>query len=277
MTDPAYIPAVADAPVIATGEDAAKFWRARVVTAPEFRPDVEWSVCLLLDADKKLIGHTPPESDGAGAWVAENMRRPFRAALLANAAAIVPLHNHPIGPATASEPDMQHAHAVLKRVPLLGLTLADYVVVNRDATEWFSFREEGLLSIAAEVKASQTRELYADSWSEALQNVEQTDPRLQPLISESAALAGVEPTQWFADFSLLSLQRHFSPAPTEDRRICFAAAVLGRNPAATENIFEAARRAGRGLTEFLWNTGVDRLGSDFNPPAGPASEGSATA
>jgi len=276
MNPPAYIPAGADAPVIATGEDAAAFWRDRVLTAPEWNPDVEWSVCLLLDADKKLLGHTAPESDGAQAWVAENMRRPFRAALHANAAALVPMHNHPVGPSTASEPDMGHAQGVLKRVPLLGLEMADYVIVNRDASEWCSFQDKGMLLIAVEVKAMRYRELYGDSWREALEFLVQADPRLGPVISEAAILAEVSNEQWLADFTLLSAQRNFNPEPIEDRRLAFAAAVLSKHQNLTERIFEAARRAGRGVTEFLWNTGVDETGRRFLPPDGPTSESSAS-
>lgn len=275
MITPAFIPAGPDAPIIATGEDAAAFWRERVMTAPEFQPDVEWSVCLLLGADRKLIGHTPPESDGAAAWVAENMRRPFRAALLANAAALVPLHNHPVGPATASEADMGHALAILKRVPLLGLELADYVTVNRDASEWYSFQEQGMLSIAVEVKASRRRELYVDSWEEALEWLEQADPRLGPIISELANDLGVSRAEWLSDFTLQAAQSNFNPKPIEDRRLCFASAVFGKYPKAMEPIFQAQRRAGRGLTEFVWWEGVDGVGKRYMPE-GPASESSAT-
>src|SRR5262249_48146751 len=43
------------------------------------------------------------------------------------------------------------------------------------------------------------------------------DPRLEPLIDECAANAGMSREQWFADFSADALLKNFSPEPFFDR------------------------------------------------------------
>jgi DNA repair protein RadC len=71
-------------------------------------------------------------------------REVFKAALLANASAVILGHNHPSGNVTPSPEDL----AITKRIAgggeLMGIQLADHVIVSADGT-YFSFKESGRL------------------------------------------------------------------------------------------------------------------------------------
>ena len=67
----------------------------------------------------------------------------FRKALLRNAVMIVILHNHPSGDPTPSTEDKKAYRTDSGRRPVLGLTLADHIVIGDQ--QYFSFRENKLL------------------------------------------------------------------------------------------------------------------------------------
>lgn len=63
----------------------------------------------------------------------------FRRALLRNAVMIVILHNHPSGDPTPSEEDVELTDRIAQGAELLGLTLADHIVIGDN--RYYSFRE----------------------------------------------------------------------------------------------------------------------------------------
>jgi DNA repair protein RadC len=67
----------------------------------------------------------------------------FRRALLCNAAMIVALHNHPSGDPTPSEEDELITEQLKQGAKLLGLTLADHVIIGDN--RYYSFRENHTL------------------------------------------------------------------------------------------------------------------------------------
>ena len=72
-----------------------------------------------------------------------NPREVFKAALLANAAAIVATHNHPSGDPTPSPDDLDVTRRLAAAGDVLGIPLLDHIIVG-DA-RYFSFKEAGCL------------------------------------------------------------------------------------------------------------------------------------
>jgi DNA repair protein RadC len=70
-------------------------------------------------------------------------RECFFPAIEHSAAAIIAVHNHPSGDPTPSAEDRDVTRRLQRAGELLGIVLADHVVVS--ATGFFSFREHGLL------------------------------------------------------------------------------------------------------------------------------------
>lgn len=63
----------------------------------------------------------------------------FRKALLKNAVMMVILHNHPSGDPSPSEEDVAFTERIAQGARLLGLTLADHIVIGDN--RYYSFRE----------------------------------------------------------------------------------------------------------------------------------------
>lgn len=67
----------------------------------------------------------------------------FKAALLANSAAILLAHNHPSGDATASPDDVALTRRLVAAGAILGVEVLDHIIIG--ANRWFSFQQSGLL------------------------------------------------------------------------------------------------------------------------------------
>jgi DNA repair protein RadC len=117
-------------PVIDTADDAAEIFLALLA-----REDREHVVTLMLNAQNGVLGiHTV--SIGTLTCTAVSAREVFKAAILANAAAIVVGHNHPSGDPTPSPEDRQITHELRAAGKILDIPLLDHVIVG----EWGAFR-----------------------------------------------------------------------------------------------------------------------------------------
>jgi DNA repair protein RadC len=67
----------------------------------------------------------------------------FKGAILANAASVIVVHNHPSGEALASEADYSVTSKLKEAGRILGIPIEDHVIVGADG--YFSFRQQGLL------------------------------------------------------------------------------------------------------------------------------------
>ena len=65
----------------------------------------------------------------------------FKAALLANAAAIIVSHNHPSGDPTPSADDVDLTRRLAAAGELLGISLLDHIVIGDG--RYYSFKESG--------------------------------------------------------------------------------------------------------------------------------------
>lgn len=69
----------------------------------------------------------------------------FKASILSNAAQMIIVHNHPSGELKPSKEDIMTTDRMLKLTELMGIKLADHVIVGSDNSQYFSFREKKLL------------------------------------------------------------------------------------------------------------------------------------
>jgi DNA repair protein RadC len=101
---------------------------------------------LLLNTRKKLI-RVEEISEGTLDTILVHPREVFRAAIAANAAAIVLVHNHPSGDPTPSEADIKVTRDLIRAGQLLKIEVVDHIILGRTsasrAKDYASLRELG--------------------------------------------------------------------------------------------------------------------------------------
>lgn len=108
--------------------------------------NVESFQVLLLNVRKKLI-RAEKISQGLLDTILVHPREVFRAAISANAAAIVLVHNHPSGDPTPSDADIKVTRDLIRAGQLLKIEVVDHVIIGRATSErakdYSSLRELG--------------------------------------------------------------------------------------------------------------------------------------
>ena len=108
--------------------------------------NVESFQVLLLNTRKKLI-RVEEISQGLLDTLLVHPREVFRAAIAANAAGIVLVHNHPSGDPTPSEADIKVTRDLIRAGQLLKIEVVDHVIIGRATAErakdYSSLRELG--------------------------------------------------------------------------------------------------------------------------------------
>ena len=131
-----------------TPDKAAAYWRTHVVSHPYYNPDVECFVVLLLNTRRRLQGHHLV-STGTLDTILVHPREVFRVAVIAAAAAIVLMHNHPSGDPNPSEGDIKVTRDLIRAGQILKIEVLDHVVMGRTMVEegqdYLSMRELGYL------------------------------------------------------------------------------------------------------------------------------------
>ena len=98
----------------------------------------------LLDCKNAPIGINTVSIGSLTASVV-HMRETFKAAILANAAAILCGHNHPSGDPAPSREDRALTQRLVEAGKLLGIDVLDHIVLGDGNTAYFSFADQGLL------------------------------------------------------------------------------------------------------------------------------------
>lgn len=114
-----------------TPDKAAEYWRLHVTTIPYFNPEVECLVVLMLNTRRRVKGHQLL-TIGTLDTILVHPREVFRAAVIAAAAAIVVMHNHPSGEPTPSEGDIKVTRDLIRAGQLLKIEVLDHVIVGKD-------------------------------------------------------------------------------------------------------------------------------------------------
>jgi DNA repair protein RadC len=107
---------------------------------------VEAFQVLLLNTRKKLI-RVEEISEGTLDTLLVHPREVFRAAIAANAAAVILVHNHPSGDPTPSEADIKVTRDIIRAGQLLKIEVVDHIILGRATAErakdYSSLRELG--------------------------------------------------------------------------------------------------------------------------------------
>ena len=107
-------------------------------------PDRECFVAMLLDG-KNRITALHLVSQGSLNQSIVHPRETFKAAILANAAAVILAHNHPTGDLTPSSEDIAITRRLKEAGDLLGIKVLDHVIIDTDSRNNSSFVERGLI------------------------------------------------------------------------------------------------------------------------------------
>ena len=99
---------------------------------------------LMLDSKNRLVG-VNLVSQGSLSTSVVCPREVFKAAILANSAAVILLHNHPSGCPEPSHEDRDCTRRLCEAGKILGIRVLDHVVVGQE--EHFSFADTGLLGV----------------------------------------------------------------------------------------------------------------------------------
>lgn len=130
-----------EAPLVDTPERVADVLREHVRHLQK-----EQFIVLLLNTRRRLVKREDL-SQGTLDTILVHARDVFRAAITANAAAIILVHNHPSGDPTPSEADIKVTRDLIRAGQLLKIELLDHVILGRATHErpkdYSSLRELG--------------------------------------------------------------------------------------------------------------------------------------
>jgi len=106
------------------------------------KADRERLICMLLNSKNFIIG-MDVVSVGTLNQSCAHPRELFKAAILANAASIILVHNHPSGDPAPSQDDVQMTDRMRKAGEILGIKLLDHVIIGELGN--YSFANAGRL------------------------------------------------------------------------------------------------------------------------------------
>ena len=112
-----------------TPQQVADYWRLHIATTPYFNPECECMAVLMLNTRKRVKGHQLL-TVGTMDTLLVHAREVFRGAIIAAAASIAVIHNHPSGDPTPSEADVKVTRDLIRAGQLLKLELVDHVVIG---------------------------------------------------------------------------------------------------------------------------------------------------
>jgi len=126
-----------------TPTQAADYWRTHITQHPYFNPECECLVVLILNTRRKIKGHYFV-SVGTMDTILCHPREIFRLAIMASAASIILMHNHPSGESQPSEADIKITRDLIRGGQLLKIDLVDHVVIGN--SNHTSLRELGFFA-----------------------------------------------------------------------------------------------------------------------------------
>jgi DNA repair protein RadC len=134
-------PVPSDMLMCETPQQVVNYWRLHIATTQQFNPECECMVVLMLNTRKRVKGHQLL-TIGTMDTILVHPREVFRCAIIAAAASIVLIHNHPSGEPTPSEADIKVTRDLIRAGQLLKIELTDHVIIGNPNHS--SLRELGL-------------------------------------------------------------------------------------------------------------------------------------
>lgn len=127
-------------PLCDTPDKVADYYNSSIRGKFPHNESVESLVVLFVNTRRKVIGHSIV-STGTLDTILAHPREIFRNAIVANAAAIIVLHNHPSGDPTPSEADIKVTRDLIRAGQLLKIEVLDHVIMGENSRT--SLRELG--------------------------------------------------------------------------------------------------------------------------------------
>jgi DNA repair protein RadC len=113
-----------------TPDKAVDYWRSTIATNPYFNPECECLAVLLLNTRRRVKGHQLI-SIGTLDTILVHPREVFRGAVIAAAAAVIVMHNHPSGEPQPSEADIKVTRDLIRAGQIMKMEVLDHVIVGR--------------------------------------------------------------------------------------------------------------------------------------------------
>ena len=126
-----------------TPEKVAAYHKEFIATDARYNGDVESFYVLMLNTRRRCIGHVLISS-GTIDTLLVHPSNTYRAAVIANAAAIICVHNHPSGDNTPSGADVAVTKQLLQAGIIMKVELLDHVIIGFNGG--FSLRANGFFS-----------------------------------------------------------------------------------------------------------------------------------
>jgi len=104
--------------------------------------DREKFICVHFNVKNRIISYEVV-SMGSLCSSIVHPREVFKAAILANAASVLFMHNHPSGDPEPSIDDIEITNRLCKAGNILGINVLDHLIITR--TGFLSFRQRGML------------------------------------------------------------------------------------------------------------------------------------
>jgi hypothetical protein len=116
-------------PLADTPTGIAQFWRAGIVSAPWYNPEVEQLCAVSLNSRRRVTGFWLV-GQGTQDAVLTHPREVFRTAIMLSASAIILAHNHPSGDPGPSEADIKVSRELIRAGQLLKIDVLDHVIIG---------------------------------------------------------------------------------------------------------------------------------------------------
>ena len=133
-------PVPSDMLVCETPRQVADYWRLHIAMTPQFNPECECMAVLMLNTRRRVKGHQLL-TIGTMDTILVHPREVFRCAIIAAAASVILIHNHPSGEPTPSEADIKVTRDLIRAGQLLKIELTDHVIIGNP--NYSSLRELG--------------------------------------------------------------------------------------------------------------------------------------
>jgi len=104
--------------------------------------DREKFICLHFNVKNQIISYEVVSIGSLSSSIV-HPREVFKAAILANAASVLFMHNHPSGSIEPSIDDIEITNRLCKAGGILGIDILDHLIITKD--NYFSFKQKGLI------------------------------------------------------------------------------------------------------------------------------------
>lgn len=105
----------------------------------------EFFHAILLDTKNKPLDNVTISKGSSDASIVDP-KEIVRHAALKSASSIVLVHNHPSGETAPSKEDIETTKLIVNACSLIGVSVIDHIIIGKNAEDYLSFSEEGLIS-----------------------------------------------------------------------------------------------------------------------------------